>query len=168
MTHSSMTRHIRIWYDSFIRDTTHSYVTCIVHTWHDSFTYDTTLSICDMTLFRIWFDSFICKDTYFYVIWLFHLCVFPSCACLVSVKQKAQFAQDCLLTRDRTYTSVTWLKCHDLCVNDMTHSFVTWLIHTWHFSLHPKCVKSLLEPVYGVATISRLLKISGLFCKRAL
>jgi len=32
-------------------------------------------------------------------------------------------------------------------VGDMTHSDVTWLIHLW----------------YGVATISRLLKIIGLF-----
>jgi len=51
-----------------------------------------------------------------------------------------------------TYTYLTLTKCVTLC--DMTHSYVARQIH--------------LHKTYGVATISRLLKIIGLFCKRAL
>jgi len=41
---------------------------------------------------------------------------------------------------------------HDSSMRDMAHPYMTWILHIWG----------------GVATISRLLKITGLFCKRAL
>jgi len=55
---------------------------------------------------------------------------------------------------------VTWLM--NIC--NMIHSYVTWLIHMqgpiWARVMHP-CE-------YGVATVSRIDKIKGLFCRRSL
>jgi len=57
---------------------------------------------------------------------------------------------------------------------DMTYSCVTWRIHTWHDSFifgtshwHSNILQRLswCSRCYGVATISRLLKFIGLFCK---
>ena len=71
---------------------------------------------------------------------------------------------------------------HRMC--DMTHSYVTCLIHIWDMThqsvghdtfmrvtwlMHtPLHASSQYGAVYGVALVSRLLKITGLFCKRAL
>jgi len=65
---------------------------------------------------------------------------------------------------------VTWLtnKCEVLiCISsfepwrdffNMSFIYVTWRIHMWHASLTG-------DKTYGVATISRLIKIIGLFCR---
>jgi len=59
-----------------------------------------------------------------------------------------------------SFTCVTWL----IHMCDMTHSYV------WHDSGSscPLLLNSSSSRVYAVATSSRLLKIIGLFCKRAL
>ena len=62
----------------------------------------------------------------------------------------------------------TWL----IRVWDMTHSHLTFLIHTWEtwltFEIKLNTETYFMQPSYGVSTISRLLKIIGLFCKRTL
>jgi len=121
------------------------------YAWQDSFICVTWLfHMCDMTLSYAWHDSFIC------VTWLFHM-------------------------RDRTLSYV-W---HDSFMCDMTLSYVwhdicrTWLFRfVWPWYLLPHIAMCVLtcrhtsvfashicEMTYGVATISMLLKFTGLFCR---
>jgi len=126
--------------------------------WHDSFIYVTWLiHICDMTYSYMWHASFI------YVTWLIHICDMTH-----------------LYMWHDSFIYVTWL----IHTYDMTHSYmwhdsfiyVTWLSYGWSIHMcamildgiliHMCAMKLSLE--YGVATICRLLKIIGLFCKKAL
>ena len=115
--------------------------------------------MCDMTHSYVWHDSFIC------VTWLNHVCHMTH-----SYVWRGSFA------------CVTWL--NHIC--DMTHSYVhhdplicaTWLIHmchmthahVWLMSRHSR--RNGMPPTQwhtcGVATTSRLLEITGPFCKTAL
>jgi len=172
-------------YESFICDTNHSYANhsfsaCdsfihirIIHLWHKSFKCDTNHSHTNHSLSAC--DSFICDMTHSYVTWLIHT---------------------------HTHHSYVTRIIHIWIIHlvPVTHSYVTriihiwiihiWIIHIWIIHLLPvthSYVTSLIHMcdkthtfggkrnlsthplhAYGVASISRLLKIIGLFCKRAL
>jgi len=114
------------------------------------------LHICDMMHSYVWvwiishsfiYDAFIC------VTWLIHMCYMTH-----SYVWHDAFTM--LWCVSQSFTCVTW----HIHVCDMTPSHVwhdifiraTWLIHACGM-IHSLC--------YGVATISRLLKIIGLFCR---
>ena len=129
----------------------HSYVTWLIHMRQEAITHYMTLSVVTW-LVHTWHDSFMC------VTWLIHMC-------------------------DVAHTHVTWLMYtwHDSricdmthtyvifgpCVRDMAHSYVPWLMHRWHGAFIWKWLIHTWHGayVYGLATMSRLLKIIGLFCR---
>jgi len=119
MTHSYRTWLIHMGHDSFIWDMSHSYVTWLIHKWHDSF-------MCDMThsnalrLIHMWHDPFICDMT--------HQPTQLQCA----KEHGPSFIND----MNHWCVTVTWLihTFHNLCIRDMTHLYVTWLVRMWHDS----------------------------------
>jgi len=78
--------------------------------------------------------------------------------------------------KTREYVRVTWLMhlnvCHDssICVTWLVHMCDMTRSHVWYcYFMYVPCLLSARSPsLYGVATISRLTKNIGLFCKRAL
>ena len=155
--------HSYVWHDTFICvtwlihicDMTHSYV------WHDSFICVTWhIHMCDMTHSYVWHDAFIC------VTWLIHMCGVAHSYAWQAVIDKA-------LVKDKDKRVQTAEQFLALLATVPLHFTPTAPIglSMWHDSFisvnwhDPSiCVTS----AYGVATISRLLKIIGLFCKRAL
>ena len=158
--------HSYVWHDSFLCVTwllhtcpiTHAYV------WHDSF-----FGVIWLILLRatnhsyVWHDSFMCVTWLIYVCDMTHLCVWhDSFMCA---------------THD-SFIRVTW----SIHVCDMTHAYVHDMTHSRAHVTHHSCIyvqrvfiyifffcRAQVSPsLYGVATISRLLKIIDLFCKRAL
>ena len=103
MTHPYVTGYV--WHDSSILDMTPSYVTRLVHLWHDSFV-RVTWPIHDVT--HSWRDSwrdssYVWRDSFICLTWLIHM-------------------------SDMTHAHPTW-RSPNGC--GMTHSYVTWLIHTY-------------------------------------
>ena len=133
MTYSYQTRWLMdMWHDWLVCDMTHWYVTWLIDMWHDWL-------ICDMTdwyvtwLIDMWHDSLICDMTHWDVTWLIHMW-HDSFICYTFVG-------------GISHSHVTWLDFmpglidmwHDSLICDMTHWYVTWLIHMlyirwWHFS----------------------------------
>ena len=140
MTHSRGEIPSYVCYDSFLC------VTCLV-------------DMCDMTHSYVWHDSFTC------VPWLLHMCdMTPAYSLPASFMWRDSFIYVTWLihTRDMTHSCVwhdsfifvTWL----IYMCDMTHSYV------WHDSFI--CVTWLMAAKIRVC--SRIDKIIGLFCHRAL
>ena len=152
MTHFYMTWLTRAWHDWFMCHT-RLYLTWRIHVWHDMFIRDVT---------DIWHDSFVRDVTHPYVTRLIHMWHDASIF---------DMTHSCV-----TCSFVTWFAYigHDSFVRDMTHSYVTRLIHMWHERFKFSILK-VFNPTLalvrnatysdGVATISRLLKIIGLFCR---
>jgi len=90
--------------------------------------------------------SYVWHDSFIFVTWLIHMCGMTHS----------------YVWHD-SFICVTWL----IHTGDMTHSYV------WHDSSHSHTQEHVLKNIfsrtctYAVATIGRLLKILGLFCKRA-
>jgi len=153
--------HSHVWHDSFTCVTWLIYMRHLthLHVWHDSFTYVTRLiHMCDMTHSHMWHDSFTCLT------WQIHMCdlthrrplkvSWPTLARWSWLKTMSRLREMRDLTRSYvwhdSFVCVTWLV--GMC--DLTRWYV------WHTLL--VCVT---RHTYGVATISRLLKVIGLFCR---
>jgi len=134
----SDTRHA---HDSFIC------VTWLIHMWHDSF-------ICVTWLIHMWHDSFIC------VTWLIHMC--PT--------KRVWWSKSAIHDMRMTHSYV-WHDTHTSytgCWFEMSVSFLRndcVVAHTY-FALVVCCsylTSAVVCCLYGVATVSRIDKITGLF-----
>ena len=142
-------------------DMTHLYV------WHDSFVCVTWLiGICDMTQLYAWHVSFVC------VTWPVHMRDMTRSYVDVTLSYVWRASLICVTwpfhVCDMNYSSVTWhVKYIYTCIYIYTRIYI---YYAWHDSVIS--VTQLLYTCqwrhYGVTTISRLLKIVGLLCKRAL
>jgi len=140
---------IRIHHDYFVCGMTHWYATWPIYMRRDSFTYDVTHSHVTW-LFHIWRDSFMCV-CYHSFVELTH-----SCVCAI------------------TLSYVAWLALVRVCVwVGGWAGVVVWVwvwVWVWVCVRERICVCDSLtcDAAYGVASVSRIDKFTGLFCKRAL
>jgi len=164
MTHSYAAWLIHMWHHSFMYDMIYSYATWRIHMRHGPFICDMTSSasksymwhhflrlsfICDMTSSapadeaakkwcHIWI-SHICDITDVFI-WISHVCDITSGDMTHSYAYESVMScKSCDLTSsalvyNMTHSYMTWLihMRHDSFVCDMTHSYATWLIHMWH------------------------------------
>jgi len=137
-------------------DMTHSCATWLLHmcdmvhsyVWHGSFVRVTWLiRTCDMAHSHVWHGSFT------YVTWLMHMCNMHTmyASAFVNVEMR------CLYLYVRVYVYVR--VCISICLYLYVNERVAWKIQS---------TSRVFKGAYGVATISRLLKIIDVFCKRAL
>jgi len=147
MTHSYVPWLINTWHDSFIRCRTYLYMTWLIHVCGMAHSYVWRVSfMCGTWLIHMWPDSFISGRTYLYMTWLTHVCDMNS-----SYVWHEKFSQKCVTAN----LQMCCRCCRVLQVCCRIHQRTAWLIFT------EMCHG------YGVAPISRLLKMIGLFCKRA-
>ena len=154
-----------LWHDSIMCcDMTHW---CVVMWLIDTFWHDTSIC-CDVTHWCVvrwlidilWHDTLICCDMthWYFATWLIDMLWRNALICCdvthwyVVTCVSHNLEHQCSMTP--SYASDSLICC------GVTHCYdVTWLIDMlWHDTLI----------CYGVATISMLLQIIGLFCKRAL
>jgi len=151
-------------------DLAHSYV------WHDSFACVTWLiRMCDMT------HSYACHDSFIFVTWLIHMCDLAHSDMgwlqwAGSLKSKVSFAKEpCKRDYILQKRPIIW---RSLLV--VATPYVTWLIHMYYSHVCVYVCQLTYPPVlpymspvvpchichrYGVATVSRIDEIIGLFCR---
>ena len=116
-----------VWNDSFIRGMSHSYATCRIHVSHSK-----------ENLFSIHVshskENLFCGVNTTSIMTYIQLNHGPYASGKLRVR--ACYAWCASLTSDMTHSYVTWLIhiWHDSFICDMTHSYVTWPIHVWHDS----------------------------------
>ena len=138
--------------------------------WHDSCT----------NVSCVW-----CRRTHTHAHIHMHTYTCTSAACMNDTTHAHLTGAPVLQGRPLKGTCILKYTCNDSHTRDMTHARMTLLIHTCtdapvaggrplkgEVDSYTRCPspKNVCAPVwgYGVASISRLLKIVGLFCKRAL
>jgi len=160
MGHDSLVWRIHVW------DMTQHTPLCTSHRFHVKKIRPTTFSCVEHDSFmrgHVWGKTHsrgdhLCHDSFICVTWLIHTCgVTQSCVGYDSVMCGAWLIHVWVVTHS--------LACHD---SFMRWPPVTWLLRV--YSMTHSCVYGMTHSCvrYGVASISRLLKIIGLFCKRAL
>jgi len=118
--------------------------------WRDSFMCDVIvcatwiISACDMTHFCVGVPlACVWHDSFMCVTWLIHVC---------DMTHSCVWRDSFMCVTGLILCWYNWFQC------------VAWLVRVRVFAMNNTCETTW----YGVATISRLLKIIGLFCKRAL
>ena len=162
-THSSSTRLFLIQRDSITCDMTRADATWLIHMWRDCFMYAVTnVYECDVTAFK--------KNrrnmTHSYVMWLLHVCRDQFLEIGHGIQEAVTSHINCY---DMTHSYSTRLIRiqHDSIICNMTRADATWLVHMWHDCIiySTWSIPTTLTAPYVVATISRVLKIIGLFCR---
>jgi len=154
---------IYMWNDLYICDVTHMYLKWLVYMWYNSY-------VCEIrSLVYVWYDSYVCEMTCIYVIWLICMrntltCIFVICLiCMWNDLYMCNMIQMCM----------SWESDHHSCMH-VACLIMCATAHMWLTSFKCVCHESRIilatcmlhaSDHYGVATISRLHKIIGLFCK---
>jgi len=146
-----------MWHESFLCDMSLSQLTCLIHTWHNSLICVTWLVCVTWPTCVTWliFVTRLSEITHSYAAWpidWFWLRIFRTKFVRGLSNKEMQFQN-----KGAVPVQIT-----PLWISQPRNQNGS--IHMWHVSF----IHDVSLYTYGVATISRLLQIVGLYCKRAL